>query len=278
MLPFQRPLIDQYFKDIANSSGLSSEAERELSQRIQQGDEEAREELIKANLLFVVTIAKHYINSGIPFAELISIGNIGLIEAAGRFDGNKGFRFISYAVWWIKQAILQALKEQPFTVRLPANQLEELRKIKNVVRELEQKLGRPPERHEVAEELNEDLDDIDTLLHQAQTPVSLEAPLRKDAPSDCIQDLIPDDSEPAVDELVSQEELITAIQGLLKNLTEQEAQILCMYYGLDDQGSMTLKEIGIYFGKTRERIRQIKEKSLQKLRYLAVKKHPRNTM
>ena len=266
MLPSRRSLIEQYFEDIGGSSGLSSEAERELSQRIQQGDEDALKELVQANLRFVVSIAKHYLNSGIPFAELISIGNIGLIEAAKRFDGNKGFRFISYAVWWVKQAILQAMKEQSFTVRLPANQMEELRTIKKAVHELEQKLGHSPELHEIAEELNIDLDDMDTLLHQAQVPVSLDAPLKKDEPGECIIDFIPDDSERAVEEILSQEELKEGIQKALSVLTEREAQILSMYYGMGKYEAMTLEEIGVQFSLTRERIRQIKEKALQKLR------------
>ena len=272
MSPSQRSLIEQYFLDIENAKGLPSEVERELAQRIQQGDEEALKELVQANLRFVVTVATHYQNSELPLPELISIGNVGLIMAAKRFDGTRGFKFITYAVWWIRQAIQQALKEQSYMVRLPINKIGELTRIKDGLSKLEQKLGHLPEPGEIAEELSVNPDDMDMLLRMAQTPVSLEALLDKDESDRCFRDLLPDDSYQGVEEIVSQEELKTKIQQALKILTEQEAQVLCMYYGLDGQEPMTLEETGLHFGRTRERVRQIKEKALQKLRYSSCNK------
>lgn len=268
----RRSLVDQYFQDIEAVRGLSSEKEKELSQRIQEGDEGALKELVQANLLFVVTIAKEYRDKGLPFCDLISIGNLGLIMAAKRFDSAKGFRFITYAVWWIRQAILQAMKDQQHIVRLPLNKIDELAKIKKGLSRLEQKLGHLPESGEIAEELSVNLDDMDMLLHMVQSPVSLEAPLNEDDPGRCFLDLLSDDSYQQMDESISQEELKTTIHRALKTLTEREALILCLYYGLSGQEPMTLEEVGVYFGLTRERIRQIKEKALQKLRHPAVNK------
>lgn len=264
------PIVEQYFQDIKDSKGFSSEKERELAQRIRQGDEEAFQELVQGNLLFVVTVAKLYQGRGLPFSDLISLGNLGLVEAARRFDGDKGFRFISYAVWWIRQAILQALKDQGRTVRLPSNRVDELWRSNKSLEALEQKLGRSPEPHEMAEALSLNQEDMDTLLSLAQIPVSLDTPLQKDEPGRCMRDLIPDDSQPDLDEIVSQEEVKVKIQQALALLTKREAQIVCMYYGLDREGPMILEEIGVHFGRTRERIRQIKEKALQKLRHPSI--------
>ena len=266
MSPFPiDPLIQQYFQEIEDSTGLSSKEETELAQRIQEGDEEALSKLVKANLRFVVQIAKQYQDLGLPFSELIGIGNMGLVIAAKRFDGTKGFKFITYAVWWIRQTILQALKEQHI-VRLPINKIDELTKIKNVLSKLEQKLGREPDPGEIAEELKILPDEMDILLDLAKQPVSLETPCSQDEPGRCVGDLISDKSRPTMDEMLQQEDLKAEIKRALSKLTERESQVISMYYGLDGNKPMTLEEIGAHCGRTRERIRQIKEKTLLKLR------------
>ena len=266
MSPFPiDPLIQQYFQEIEDSTGLSSKEETELAQRIQEGDEEALSKLVKANLRFVVQIAKQYQDLGLPFSELIGIGNMGLVIAAKRFDGTKGFKFITYAVWWIRQTILQALKEQHI-VRLPINKIDELTKIKNVLSKLEQKLGREPDPGEIAEELKILPDEMDILLDLAKQPVSLETPCSLDEPNHCVGDLIPDRSRPTMDEMLQQEDLKAEITRALSKLTGRESQVISMYYGLEGNQPMTLEEIGAHCGRTRERIRQIKEKTLLKLR------------
>jgi RNA polymerase primary sigma factor len=260
-------LIDQYFHEIENSVGLSAEQEIAIAVQIQQGDEEALASLVSANLRFVVSVAKQYQNLGLPLSDLINEGNLGLIIAAKRFDGSKGFKFISYAVWWIRQAILQALAEQSRIVRLPLNRIGELTRVNKVLTKLEQRLGRPPELEEIAAELETDPGDMDLLLRLAQRPVSLEMPCDDNEQDRCLGDLLPDESLPASDDVLSEEELKDEIKRAMHALTEGEARVLRMYYGLDGHEPMTLEEIGAYVGRTRERVRQIKEKALQKLRH-----------
>jgi len=260
-------LVDQYFHEIENSVGLSAADEVEVARLIQQGDEDALSNLVKANLRFVVSVAKQYQNLGLPLSDLINEGNLGLMVAAKRFDGSKGFKFISYAVWWIRQSILQALAEQSRIVRLPLNRIGELTRVNKILTKLEQRLGRPPEVDELAKELDVNPSDMDLLLRLAQRPVSLETPCDEGEPERCIGDLLPDDSTPACDDVLSEGELRDEIQSAMGALTEGEARVLRMYYGLDGQDPMTLEEIGTYVGRTRERVRQIKEKALQKLRH-----------
>ena len=199
--------------------------------------------------------------------DLINEGNLGLVKAATKFDETRGFKFISYAVWWIRQSILQALAEQSRIVRLPLNRIGELTKVNKCMTKLEQRLGRAPEVEEIAEELNSNPDDMDMLLRLAQRPVSLETTCDDQEPDRCIGDVLPDDSLPACDDVLSEGELKQEILSVMDALTEGEARGLRMYYGLDGQEGMTLEEIGTYVGRTRERIRQIKEKALQKLRH-----------
>ena len=260
-------LVDQYFHEIEDSVGLSAEEEVKAAERIQDGDEDALSSLVKANLRFVVSVAKQYQNLGLPLSDLINEGNLGLIVAAKRFDGSKGFKFISYAVWWIRQSILQALAEQSRIVRLPLNRIGELTRVNKVQTKLEQRLGRPPESAEIAKELNVNSNDMDLLLRLAQRPVSLETPCDESEPDRCLGDLLPDENLPACDDVLSEDELKDEIQTAMDALTEGEARVLRMYYGLDGQEPMTLEEIGTYVGRTRERVRQIKEKALQKLRH-----------
>ena len=262
-------LVDQYFHEIEDSVGLSSEAEVAIAKQIKEGDEEALSDLVKANLRFGVSVAKQYQNLGLPLSDLINEGNLGLMIAAKRFDGSKGFKFISYAVWWIRQSILQALAEQSRIVRLPLNRIGELTRVNKVLNKLEQRLGRPPEVDEIADELEVEPGDMELLLRLAQRPVSLETPCDDSEPDRCYGDLIPDDSLPSSDEILSSDELKAEISSAMHALTEGEARVLKMYYGLGGHEPMTLEEIGAYVGRTRERVRQIKEKALQKLRHPA---------
>ena len=262
-------LVDRYFHEIEDSVGLSSEAEVEMARLIKEGNEEALSNLVKANLRFVVSVAKQYQNLGLPLSDLINEGNLGLMVAAKRFDGTKGFKFISYAVWWIRQSILQALAEQSRIVRLPLNRIGELTRVNKVLNKLEQRLGRPPEVDEIADELEVEPGDMELLMRLAQRPVSLEMPCDDSEPDRTYGDLIPDDNVPCSDEVLSDEQLKGDVQQAMHALTEGEARVLRMYYGLEGHESMTLEEIGSYVGRTRERVRQIKEKALQKLRHPA---------
>ena len=243
--------------------------EIKVAKKIKKGSEEALSDLVKANLRFVVSVAKQYQNLGLPLSDLINEGNLGLIIAAKRFDGSKGFKFISYAVWWIRQSILQALAEQSRIVRLPLNRIGELTRVNKCLNKLEQRLGRPPEVDEIADELNTQVEDMDLLLRLAQRPVSLETPCDDSEPDRCFGDLIPDDTIESSDDVLSEDELKDEITRSMHALTDGEARVLKMYYGLAGHEPMTLEEIGAYVGRTRERVRQIKEKALQKLRHPA---------
>ena len=260
-------LVDRYFHEIESSVGLSAAEEIKVAERIRDGDEGALSELVQANLRFVVSVAKQYQNLGLPLSDLINEGNLGLMTAARRFDGSKGFKFISYAVWWIRQSILQALAEQSRIVRLPLNRIGELTKVNKCLTRLEQRLGRAPEVEEVAAELKANPDDMEMVLRLAQRPVSLETPCDEQEPDRRLGDLLPDETLKAFDEVLSEGDLREEIQTAMGALTLGEARVLRMYYGLDGQEPMTLEEIGKYVGRTRERVRQIKEKALQKLRH-----------
>ena len=262
-------IVDRYFHEIEDSVGLSAETEVEMARLIKEGDEEALSNLVQANLRFVVSVAKQYQNLGLPLSDLINEGNLGLMIAAKRFDGTKGFKFISYAVWWIRQSILQALAEQSRVVRLPLNRIGELTRVNKTFNKLEQRLGRPPESEEVAEELEINTSDMELLTRLAQRPVSMEMPCDDSEPDRCFGDLLPDENVPCSDEVLSDEQLKGEIERAMHTLTEGEARVLRMYYGLDGHESMTLEEIGSYVGRTRERVRQIKEKALSKLRHPA---------
>ena len=260
-------LVDQYFHEIESSVGLSAKDEVEVAKKIKEGDQEALSSLVKANLRFVVSVAKQYQNLGLPLSDLINEGNLGLIVAAKRFDGSKGFKFISYAVWWIRQSILQALAEQSRIVRLPLNRIGELTRVNKVLTKLEQRLGRAPKTEEIADELQVNANDMETLLRLSQRPVSLETPCDDGEPDRCIGDLLPDHSLLACDDVLSEDELKNEILEAMIALSEGEARVLRMYYGLDGEEPMTLEEIGTYVGRTRERVRQIKERALSRLRH-----------
>ena len=260
-------LVDRYFHEIEDSVGLSAAEEVRLARRIKRGDASAFETLVKANLRFVVSVAKQYQNLGLPLSDLINEGNLGLMTAARRFDGNRGFKFISYAVWWIRQAILQALAEQSRVVRLPLNRIGELTRVSRIINKLEQRFGHPVTMEELAAELECDPEEMDFLMRLTQRPISMEAPVDAAEPDRTFGDTLEDESAINGEELVVDEELKEQIRRVLGSLTEREARILRMYYGLDGRDPMTLEEIGAYVGRTRERVRQIKEKALQKLRH-----------
>ena len=258
--------LGSYLGEIASSKPLSSAQEVELAQRIKQGDEDARNKLVEANLRFVVSVGKEYQNRGVPLADLISAGNVGLITAAERFDENRGFKFISYAVWWIRQAILQALAEQSRIVRLPLNRVGALHKIGKASSGLEQEYGREPSPGEIADELEmSDYEVMDTLKISSRH-LSLDAPFNE-GEDNSLLDVLDDPGQDPPDEPLIDDSLKREIDKALATLTPREAEVISLYFGINREQSLTLEEIGERFGLTRERVRQIKEKAIQRLRH-----------
>jgi len=259
--------LDRYLQEIAKIPLLSMEEEAELARRIRQGDEEALEKLVKANLRFVVSVAKQYQNQGLPLMDLISEGNLGLIKAAKRFDETRGFKFISYAVWWIRQSILQALAEQSRIVRLPLNRVGALNKINRVFARLEQEYEREPSPEEIAEALQGTLsaEEVAEIMRQSGRHVSLDSPIAPGEETRFI-DVLENPDLPQPDQVLMYESLRQEITKALATLEEREAQILRMHFGIDQRYPMTLEEIAEKLGLTRERVRQIKETAIRKLR------------
>lgn len=259
--------LDKYLQEIGKVPLISVDEEAELARRIKQGDEEALEKLVQANLRFVVSVAKQYQNQGLPLNDLISEGNLGLIKAARRFDETRGFKFISYAVWWIRQSILQALAEQSRIVRLPLNRVGALNKINKIYARLEQEYEREPSPEEIAEAMKgaHTPEEVAEILRQAGPHVSLDSPIAPGEETRFI-DVLEDTEMPQPDQVLMQESLRQEMAKALATLEEREAQILRMHYGIDQRYSMTLEEIAEKLGLTRERVRQIKEKALRKLR------------
>jgi len=258
--------LDKYLQEIGETPLLTPEEEIELSQRIKKGDEGALQRLIKSNLLFVVSIAKLYQNKGLSLGDLINEGNLGLVKAAIRFDETRGFKFISYAVWWIRQGILQALAEQPRVVRIPMNRVNGLSKIGKAYSVLEQEFEREPSTTEIAEQLDMTDNEVEDTLRISGRHFSMDSPFR-DRQDNSLLDVIPNDHQPLPDFELMNGSLKVEIDRALATLTKREAQILRLYYGLGYEHPMTLEEIGERFNLTRERIRQIKEKALQRLRH-----------
>ncbi len=257
--------LDRYLSEIAKTELLTPEQEAELASRAKQGDKKALEDLIKANLRFVVSVAKQYQNKGLSLPDLISEGNIGLIKAAMNFDETRGFKFISYAVWWIRQSIMQALAEKARQIRLPVNKVGTQNKIRQVISELQQKLHREPTTEEIAQVLEADEEYIKELMNQSDTFISLEAPMGNDDSDLKLVDLIANnDFKP--DKLVNEEENKKIIQDLLNTLPPRDAEIIRMYFGIGKSHKYTLDEIGSHFNLTRERVRQIKNKAMNLLR------------
>lgn len=258
--------LGSYLGEIANSSPLSSSEEVDLARRIKSGDEGARNALVEANLRFVVSVAKEYQNRGVPLADLISAGNMGLITAAERFDENKGFKFISYAVWWIRQAILQTLAEQSRTVRLPLNKIGLLYKISKAARLLQQERTDDPNPEDIANELDVSVEDVRETMMCGRSVRSLDATFKEEEDHSLL-DILPDERQESPENLVMRGCLRGQIDTALGSLVGREAEILRLYFGLDGEEPMTLDQIGIRFGLTRERVRQIKEKALHRLRH-----------
>jgi RNA polymerase primary sigma factor len=260
--------LDQYLRDISAYPLIGREEEVRLAQLIRAGDEEALNKLVRSNLRFVVSVAKKYQNQGVALADLINEGNLGLIRAAHKFDETKGIKFISYAVWWIRQAILQALAEQSRIVRVPLNRAGTLHRIGKRANALLQELGREPTHEEIAEEMDISEDEVAKTISISQTHLSLDAPVTP-GEDNRLLDYLPDNLNPTPDEQTFEKALTEAIEESLSSLKEREAKILRLYFGLDGEDPMTLEQIGALLGITRERVRQIKEKALSRLRHVS---------
>ncbi len=256
--------LEKYLSEIGREELLSTDEEVELTQRIHKGDQEALEKLTKANLRFVVSVAKQYQNQGLALPDLINEGNLGLIKAAEKFDETRGFKFISYAVWWIRQSILQAIAEQSRIVRLPLNQVGSMNKINQVLSKFEQEHERKPSLNEISECIDLPEDKIDEAMSIGGRHVSVDAPF-VDGEDNSLLDVLVNDNAPMADRALVAESLRTEIASALKILNERERNIITAFYGIG-QPELTLEEIGTKFGLTRERVRQIKEKAIRRLR------------
>ena len=258
--------VNLYFNDIATSTPLSREREVELAAQIKEGDMQARNELVQANLRFVIDVAKHYQNRGLLFSDLIAAGNLGLLTAADRFDGTKGYKFISYAVWWIRQSILQTLAEHVRTVRLPLNKLSLLKDISDASRRLGQGREGDPALDEIAAELDMPADQIADAMISARPVRSLDETFEDDEKRTLMNTLV-DDLQEAPDADLLHESARNQVDGVLSHLAEREQFVIRRYFGLDGNEALTLDRIGTLIGVTRERVRQIKESALSKLRH-----------
>ena len=261
----QQQSLDQYLKEIGQTPLLTVDEEVELARRIKEGDQEALHQLTRANLRFVVSVARKYQGQGLGLADLINEGNYGLIKAAGRFDETRGFKFISYAVWWIRQAIWQALAEQSRVVRLPLNRIGTINKVRRTSARLAQRHERAPTLEELAGELEIDVEKVREALQRTGRSVSMDAPFTEDD-DHCLLDRLPGDETPAPDTWLLAESVTLDIERALRRLTLREAEIVRLYYGLGREHPQTLDAIGQRFGISRERVRQIKKEALCKLR------------
>ncbi len=257
--------LDLFLQDICSENLLSPDEEVRLAQQIREGDERALDRLVRCNLRFVVSVAKQYQNQGLSLSDLINEGNLGLIKAARRFDETRGFKFITYAVWWIRQSILQAIADNSRMVRLPSNQLGVLSQIKKEVARLEQELQRTPSDTEISEHLDIPLDKIRSALRHSSRPISIDAPLATDEDTNYI-DVMPNENTPDTDDNLLHESLSQEIERSLSSLGETERGVLKMVYGIGMPHPLSLDEVAVKFDLTRERVRQIKEKALKRLR------------
>jgi RNA polymerase primary sigma factor len=259
--------LDKYLQDIGKEELITAEEEVELARKIKQGDQRALEKLTRANLRFVVSVAKQYQNQGLTLPDLINEGNLGLIKAAQKFDETRGFKFISYAVWWIRQSILQALAEQARIVRLPLNQVGSLNKINKAFSRLEQEFERPPSAEELAEALEVPEDKIKESLNVSGRHVSMDAPLSSSEDGGTLMDVMANTDSPKADHALMAESLQREIERSLSTLTDKEREIIRLFFGIGMNHGLTLEEIGAKFNLTRERVRQIKEKAIRRLRH-----------
>ncbi|HYG04597.1 MAG TPA: RNA polymerase sigma factor RpoD/SigA [Chryseosolibacter sp.] len=258
--------LDKYLQEIGRVDLISAEVEVELAKRIREGDQVALEKLTKANLRFVVSVAKQYQNNGLTLGDLINEGNLGLIKAAKRFDEKRGFKFISYAVWWIRQSIMQALAEQSRIVRLPLNRVGSISKISKTFSDLEQKFQREPSTEEIAEVIGVTNEEVLSNLQVSGRHVSMDAPFSQ-SEDNSLLDVLSDANEENPERQMMSDSLTQDVQRALSTLTTREAEVIGLYFGLNNKGAMTLEEIADKFNLTRERVRQIKEKATRRLRH-----------
>lgn len=256
--------LEKYLQEVGREEMITVEQEAELARRIRKGDRKALEKLTRANLRFVVSVAKQYQNQGLALPDLINEGNVGLIKAAEKFDETRGFKFISYAVWWIRQSILQALAEQSRIVRLPLNQVGQLNRINRVVSKFEQENERSPSAQELADAMDEETGRIDDIMRMTGRHLSMDAPF-SEGDENSLLDILPSDDKAEADQEFDKESLATEVRRALQQLPEREREIIQLFYGID-RPETTLEEIGLRFGLSRERVRQLKEKTLKKLR------------
>jgi len=266
--------LDKYLQEIGKVDLLTAEDEIALATKIRTGDSNALEKLTKANLRFVVSVAKQYQNQGLSLGDLINEGNLGLIKAAKRFDETRGFKFISYAVWWIRQSILQALAEQSRIVRLPLNRIGALNKIGKAYSNLEQEFEREPNASELANELDMDVTEVSDTLKISGRHVSMDAPFSH-GEENSLLDVMENEDQPSPDNTLISESLKVEIERALSTLSEREMEVVRLYYGINKEHSLTLEEIGEKFNLTRERVRQIKEKAIRRLRHASRSKNLR---
>ncbi len=257
--------LDKYLQDISKIALITAEEEVELAQRIKKGDQKALDTLTTSNLRFVVSVAKQYQNQGLKLPDLINEGNAGLVKAAKRFDETRGFKFISYAVWWIRQAILSALAKQSRIVRLPLNKIGSISKINKAYSYLEQENQRPPSPQEIANNLDLTVDDVKQSMSASGKHVSMDAPFKEGEDSN-LYDVVQGKESPKPDASLMQESLNLEVNRVLETLSEKEAEVIRHYFGISVKSSKSLQEIGDAFGLTRERVRQIREKGIRKLR------------
>ena len=267
--------LSRYLEEIGNFEPLNPDREVELAIRIKQDNHSALEELVKANLRFVVSVAKDYQGQGLPLTDLINEGNLGLIKAAGRFDETRGFKFISYAVWWIRQSILQALAEHSRIVRLPLNRVGTISKITKTAEKLEAEIERSPNEKEIGRQLNMTSDEVIDAMRISRRHQSLNAPFR-DGDKNSLIDIIKDDNQIAPDTPLMNDSLKDEIRNSLDTLKDREKMVIKMYFGIERDYALTLNEIGEEFSLTRERVRQIKEKAIRRLRHRSRSKTLRN--
>ena len=258
--------LDRYLQEIGRVDLITAEEEVELARKIKEGDSLALEKLTKANLRFVVSVSKQYQNQGLSLPDLINEGNLGLIKAAQRFDETRGFKFISYAVWWIRQSILQALAEQSRIVRLPLNKIGAINKVRRAFNELEQEYEREPQEYEIAEMLDLSELDVKISMKNSRRHVSMDAPLTTDEDSSNMYELVSNEDTPDPDKGLVNESLRDEIESLLVSLPKREAEVIRMFFGLNGKTPRSLEEIGAIFDLTRERVRQIKEKAVRRLK------------
>ena len=257
--------LEKYLQEIAKVKLLKADEEVQLSIRIKAGDADALELLVKANLRFVVSVAKQYQNQGLPLSDLVNEGNLGLIKAAQKFDESKGFKFISYAVWWIRQSILQALVEQSRIIRLPLNKVGNYNKISAAMSSFEQEFQREPTHEELEEILNISCKEIEVLIKSSTRHVSMDAPINDDGEGS-LYDVMIDNNLSEAEKAILKDSLTKEIRQVMSVLPQRDADIISYYFGLKGEGYMTLEEIGTMFNLTRERVRQIKERALRRLR------------